>query len=480
MLFHIDLNIIRWVSLTLLTGLGCVLISDRLSEKFGYATQFAANFGANLTTKAKDGFGSGLFIGMLIGLIWTPCAGPILATVLVQIIHQKTEISGLIILLAFALGTSIPMFIIAYMGQRLVKQLHFFQKHANSIRRILGFLILFSVAYMGLLTNVFNLSSLFSIRPIISNSQSSGVDLENALPTPIPAPDFVGIDAWINSQPLTMQSLRGKVVLVDFWTYSCINCIRTLPYLTSWDEKYRDKGLVIVGVHSPEFEFEKNIKNVEAAVEYYKIHYPVALDNSLATFDKFNNLYWPAHYLIDQNGKIVYVHFGEGAYDITENNIRYLLNLHEKSSPSISEERTFSMNQTPETYLGYARAERYVGIPSLEINTLTDYQFPGFLSQHQWSLNGKWEVEPEKIIAKEAGAKLKLNFNAKKVYLVMGSTNNEPIEVKITLNNHDLQSITVSQHKLYELISQPSSLNGILELTVQSPGLEAYAFTFGG
>ncbi len=155
--------------------------------------------------------------------------------------------------------------------------------------------------------------------------------LEDALPKPYAAPEFTGIAGWLNSQPLTMASLKGKVVLVDFWTYSCINCVRTLPYVTSWDKKYRDKGLVIIGVHSPEFEFEKKTDNIKTALGKYGIAYPVAIDNHLDTWASFKNEYWPEHYLIDKNGQVVYTHFGEGKYNVTENNIRYLLGLKDRA-----------------------------------------------------------------------------------------------------------------------------------------------------
>ena len=196
-----------------------------------------------------------------------------------------------------------------------------------------------------------------------------------------------------------MQGLKGKVVLIDFWTYSCINCVRTLPYITDWDRKYRDQGLVIVGVHAPEFEFEKKLDNVKAAIAQHGIRYPVALDNNLSTWVNFNNRYWPAHYLIDREGKVVYTHFGEGQYDVTENNIRYLLGLKSGVEPVKAEAPAENLYQTPETYLGYARANSFGGDQPVVHNAEKAYRFPDELAEDEWALSGKWRVDTQKITA---------------------------------------------------------------------------------
>ena len=313
--------------------------------------------------------------------------------------------------------------------------------------------------------------------------------LSDGLKTTYAAPDFSGIDTWLNSPPLTMQDLKGKVVLIDFWTYSCINCVRTLPYITGWDKKYRDHGLVIVGVHSPEFEFEKKVENVKAAIAQHGIRYPVALDNNLSTWVNFGNHYWPAHYLINKEGKVVYTHFGEGKYDVTENNIRYLLGLKDRAETIIAEAPTFALGQTPETYLGYARAENFGSKERVENDVETAYHFPAFLSEHEWALSGKWKVESEKIVAGGKGAALRLNFKARKVFLVLGTASGKPIHVSLKLNGgavgnnagKDAPSgmVTIERNTLYELIDQKNPRNSLLEIESDAPGLEAYAFTFG-
>jgi len=289
-------------------------------------------------------------------------------------------------------------------------------------------------------------------------------ELINGLNFTYQAPQFSGIDMWFNSKPLNMASLKGNVVLVDFWTYSCINCIRTLPYITEWYRKYHDKGLVIVGVHAPEFEFEKNQENVKSAIAANHITYPVALDNNLDTWTNFNNNYWPAHYLIDQDGRVVYTHFGEGEYGVTENNIRFLLGLNKITMPQ--KNMVSNGHQTPETYLGNARAANF----SRDEKSL---------APDHWALIGKWRIESERIISDEKGAKLRLNFTARKVFLVMGSATEKPIEVSIGLNNKVIDKMTIDQHKLYTLIDQHTSKQGLIEITANAPGLEAYAFTFG-
>ncbi len=334
-----------------------------------------------------------------------------------------------------------------------------------------------------LITLCFNIAE-SNAKNLFSTSENK---LQDGLYDPYVAPEIIGINSWINSQPLKISQLKGKIVLIDFWTYSCINCLRTLPYITKWDQDYRDKGLVIIGIHAPEFEFEKNLENVKKAVSKYNIKYSVALDNNLATWTSFQNHFWPAHYLIDKNGQVVYTHFGEGNYQQTENNIRQLLGLNKKSEQK-AEESTLNYNQTPETYLGYLRAANFANEQHKIEN---DYNFtaPKNLDRNDWSLNGKWKIEKERIIAKEAGAKLQINFTSKKVFLVLGTKSAKSIKAELKLNGQNLynnagkdvtqSSITVKNYALYELVNQHQSSSGLLEITAQNSGLEAYAFTFG-
>ncbi len=243
----IDLDIIKYGSLLFLTLFGVVLLSERLSSIFSSMTQRFASAGTNLTAANKDGFFSGILIGMLIGLVWTPCAGPILAAVLVQIIRQESDIQALFLVGAFALGAGAPMLIISLTGRKIMAKLGFFTAHSESVRKIFGVIILLAV---GFIASGVDAQALFAKS---ENTQTSSSGLQNGLSAPYPAPEFTGIEEWLNSKLLTMESLKGRVVLVDFWTYSCINCVRTLPYITKWDRDYRDKGLTIIGIHAPVF-----------------------------------------------------------------------------------------------------------------------------------------------------------------------------------------------------------------------------------
>ncbi|MFZ3017191.1 MAG: cytochrome c biogenesis protein DipZ [Gallionella sp.] len=483
-LLGLDLDIVKDASLVLLALFGLVLLSEKLSEKFSALTQGAANLGNDLASTKGEGLLSGILIGALIGLVWTPCAGPILAAVLVQVIRQETDLAGNLIILSFGIGAGIPMLIIALTGRKLMSKLGFFTRHAEAVRKGFGVLILLAVAYIA---SGANIESLFMNAKKVEAPRGELV-LQEGLRQPYAAPEFAEIAAWENSPPLTMAGLKGKVVLVDFWTYSCINCVRTLPYLTDWDRKYRDMGLVIVGVHSPEFEFEKKLSNVQAAIAQHGIRYPVAQDNRLSTWLNFNNRYWPAHYLIDRQGQVVYTHFGEGQYDVTENNIRYLLGLKEKGQTLKVNEPTYAHGQTPETYLGYARADSFGG-GTVARDAQRGYRFSESLPDDAWALDGKWKVEREKIVGGEKGAALRLNFNARKVFLVLGTSSGKPVRVTISLNGEPVGGhagkdapagvVTVGRNTLYELVDQGASKRGLIEIEAQEAGLEAYAFTFG-
>ncbi len=317
---------------------------------------------------------------------------------------------------------------------------------------------------------------------------AESVALEQALMQPYVAPEIEGISNWINSAPLRLADWRGKVVLVDFWTYSCINCLRTLPYITGWYEKYHAQGLEIIGIHAPEFAFEKKLENVQKAVKRHNIRHPVALDNAMATWKNFANQYWPAHYLIDRQGRVVYTHFGEGHYDVTENNIRALLGETEKVAAS-GAPQTFAASQTPETYLGYRRAARRVDNSPVKTDAVGTYTFPDTLPLHHWALSGGWHVDGEAVRAATPGAALRLHFSGRKVFLVLGSATGKTVTARVLLNGKPVANaegvdvrdgvLSVDQEKLYTLLDQGTAQEGVLEIQADAPGLQAYAFTFG-
>lgn len=486
----IDPNIITYGSLILLALFGLVLLSGKLSAGFSAVTARLAGAGNRLSSSSSSagGFTSGILIGMLIGLVWTPCAGPILAAVLVQVIRQQSDIQAVFQVAAFALGAGFPMLVISLTGRKIMSRLGFFTTHAEAVRKAFGVVILLSVGFIASGASTGTLASEQETEKSIAAVETSA-GLLDPLAAPYPAPELAGIQGWINRDPFTLQSLRGKVVLVDFWTYSCINCVRTLPYITQWDEKYRDKGLVIVGVHAPEFEFEKSRANVESAVAAHGIRYPVVLDNNLDTWTKFHNRYWPAHYLIDKNGQVVYTHFGEGHYARTEHNIRYLLGLGAQTDATEKPSPSTSRGQTPETYLGSARAKNFSGAEQAVNGDVKTFDFPPELAVDHWALSGDWEIESERIVSYSPGAALRLHFNAGKVFVVLGTPEGKQIRATVTLDGKPLSdvagkdapggTIIVRGHGLYEIVRQGKVGPGVLEIAAEDPGLEAYAFTFG-
>jgi cytochrome c biogenesis protein CcdA/thiol-disulfide isomerase/thioredoxin len=470
----INFDVVRTLGYLILILLGIVMMSNYLTKKFGRLTQGFSRAGSTFSSlhNTPGGFFNGLLLGGLIALIWTPCAGPILAAVIVQTVVQKTTVVSFFTLLAFALGAVIPMFIISLYGEKLLNTFSFFKIRAEFFRQILGAVLIASVIYLMFFSMTVNTTT-------TKNSEiKTSISLINGLWHPYPEPKIEGITAWINSAPLQLSDLKGKVVLIDFWTYSCINCLRSLRYVKEWYQRYHDKGFVVIGVHTPEFDFEKNLGNVRAAVQRDGIEYPVALDNQFATWISFNNHYWPAHYLINKEGEVVYEHFGEGNYDVTENNIRFLLGINELTPLKTENNESGAYSETPETYLGYERAYSTLS-PDLVKDKAYRYQYTSTLSQDTWNLDGLWQVNEDSITAVEANAAIKLHFKARKVFVVMGNSTNKPIRVKVRLNNQELPSILVDKATIYPVVSQQQFSSGYLELIATEPGIKIYTFTFG-
>lgn len=489
---HIDSEWLQQGSYILLLIFGFILLSSKLSEKFGQATSNLGNLGDRFASQQSGGFFGGLLLGAIIGLVWVPCAGPILAAVIVQTITQKVTLNAFIILFVFSLGAGVPMLLITLFGRDLLARVPILKGNADMIRKVLGAVIIVTVIITsGWISRAFG-----TINPanVVVQQTGQSADLKgegliDGLSTSYDAPEITGIDDWINSPGVMLKSLRGKVVLIDFWTYSCINCVRTLPFLKDLYKKYHSKGLEIIGIHSPEFQFEHKLGNVKEAVAKHQIKYPVGLDNQFKTWLAFKNNYWPAHYLINAEGKVVYTHFGEGKYDVLENNIRYLLGLKPEKKKKV-EAHTANVGEiTPETYLGYARMSHFQS-PQPEVrDQASTYAFSDGLNLNHWTLFGDWEFQGQRIIAKKAGASLKLKFLAKNVFLVMGTNTGEPIMARILIdgkapgakagNALKKEHVAVSQDTLYELVKLPKRQEGVVEIIAQAPGLECYAFTFG-
>lgn len=305
-------------------------------------------------------------------------------------------------------------------------------------------------------------------------------ELQNALKQPYPAPEITGITAWAKGTPQSIADLtrNGHVVLIDFWTYSCINCLRTMPHLKEWHEKYADKGLTIIGLHAPEFDFEKDPANVERAIDRFGISWPIGLDNDKATWRAYQNKYWPAKYLINQQGQVVYTHFGEGDYDITEHNIRTLLKLDEDTKLNPGKDVTAD-HQTPETYFGTLRAKNEYTQP------VTD---PAKVPLHNWQIQGQWSRQSEYIESGAAGDTFYLHFHGKKVFAVMAANGGKQVTANVKLEKGGVWAdlgvdapdgqLRVSDSRLYELVDLPAAGDGVLKIVAMEPGLQIYAFTF--
>jgi thiol-disulfide isomerase/thioredoxin len=306
------------------------------------------------------------------------------------------------------------------------------------------------------------------------------------------APEFAGIDNWLNSKPLTIAGLRGKVVLVDFWTYSCVNCIRTLPYVESWYQKYAAEGLVVVGVHSPEFAFEHDTGNVSAAITRFGITYPVVQDNEFATWNAYTNEYWPADYLIDATGQLRNAHYGEGDYVQTENDIRALLAVAGAAPSALPAAATSAptppimQSQTLETYLGTSRAQQFASPESATAGS-KPYTFPGSLPKDNFAVRGTFDFQPEYALASAAGDQIELSFFARDVYLVLAADSPVPATVSVTGaasggGTEDVAadgSLTVGPARLYHLVHLSAAARATVTITFNAAGVRAYAFTFG-
>jgi cytochrome c biogenesis protein CcdA/thiol-disulfide isomerase/thioredoxin len=467
-------DFLRNLAIALLFLLAATLLVPRLAGMLERPFLF-------LTRRRAAVDGNGFVLGASLGLVFVPCAGPVLAAVTALSATGDIGVRTFAVTFAYALGAAVPMLAIAIGGQRVAS----LRRNAEPVRRVAGALIGITALAIALgadqrfTTAVPGYTEALQER-VERNSTArrelreltgAGEPTTNA----VPAPEIQGIAQWINSRPLTMRKLRGKVVLIDFWTYSCVNCLRTLPHLKAWDRAYRDDGLRIVGVHSPEFAFERVPENVRSAVRKLEIRYPVALDNDFATWRAYSNQYWPAKYLIDRSGRVRYFHFGEGKYEETEQLIRHFLG--EKVSGEVGEiaDRTPTHpTTTPESYLGFERLARYAGgqiAPGVE----SLYRFPPRpLGRHELAYAGRLRVEPERIVA-GVGARLRLRFLAREVNLVLGGHG----AVRVLLDGTPVKTLDVGgEPRLYPLFEAPGLFEGVLEVRF-APGLSAYAFTFG-
>jgi cytochrome c biogenesis protein CcdA/thiol-disulfide isomerase/thioredoxin len=515
-------DLLRKLAIFVLLAFGITLMIPKLAARLeAWMSQFAGR--AGVANSSGDGFWSGIAVGLSLGLVYAPCAGPILAGVITVSASQPFDAGRLAVALSYGIGSAVVLYFLMLGGRRVIAPLA--RRGVGLQIAMGGVMVLVAVAMLGnydirfqnnlansdlvpsfLVDPAKGLEDTASAQAALADlrggghgvgSKASGAapetDARGKLDLPVlgRAPEFVDNQQWFNTpgdRPLSLGSLRGRVVLVDFWTYSCINCIRTLPYLKAWDKRYRKVGLTIVGVHTPEFPFERDAGNVEEAIQANDLHYPVAQDNDQATWNAYGNQYWPAEYFIDAKGDVRYVHFGEGEYDEKEQVIRELL---AEAGNRVGRAKSGAAGlapsvgvTTPETYLGAARAERFTNAqlsPGLH-----DFSAPATPPDNEWAYHGPWRIALDSATAE--GGSLDLSFGARRVYLVLGSPGRDRT-VRVELDGEPISAaeagadvhegvLTVSSQRLYDLVDLPAVQNHVLTLTPEA-GVTGYAFTFG-
>ena len=515
----------RWLALLCVALFGLTLLLPQLSERL---TRPLVAAGSRLSeaagADAKPRPGASFLIGVATGLLWAPCAGPILGLVLTGAALQGASIGTTLLLLAYAAGAATSLALALLVGGKVFG---FMKKSLGAgewLRRGLGALMLAGVAAiaLGLDTGVLSrlstastggleqsLVDKLSAKPeqksgamMAGGAMMAAADHGNSLPIEGALPPLDGAVQWLNSPPLTAEGLKGKVVLVDFWTYSCINCLRTLPYVKAWAEKYHDQGLVVIGVHAPEFAFERDVNNVTKAMKDLGINYPVAIDNNYKIWRAFNNQYWPAHYFADAKGQIRYHHFGEGDYAESERVIQQLLReagaknvaggLIEADAKGVQQAPDMNEVQSPETYLGFQRAENFVTTGTLATDKVVNYPAAGKLALNNWTLEGPWNVGGQQATLDQAGGRIVYRFHARDLHLVLGpGADGKPVRFKVTIDGQapgdahgtDVApdgSGTVTEQRLYQLVRQSGAVQDrTFSIEFLDPNVSAYAFTFG-
>ena len=479
---HLPQDFLRNLSIALLLLVAATLVFPRVG------VLVERPFAALSRRGPESDLGGGFLLGASLGLVFVPCGGPVIGAISANAARLELGPKTVAVTIAYALGAALPMLAVATLGQRATRGL---RANAQALRTALGVVMALGALAIALDADR-KLQTWFpdythalqgaerssAAHDELSKLQSRSASRFRAssggsLPDYGPAPPFTGISEWLHSRPLTIPQLRGKVVLVDFWTYSCINCIRTLPHLESWDARYRKAGLVIVGVHTPEFAFEHVVSNVREASRKLSVRYPVAIDNAYDTWNAYQNDAWPAEYLIDRRGRVREVKKGEGQYDETERSIRTLLGESGSAQLAMVKDRTPQHLTTPESYLGWERLERYVGSP-ITPDHLVRYRFPREVALNDLAYAGNWNVGRQRIVA-GPGARLRLHFLAQNVYLVLGGRG----RLQVIVGGRPVKTIHVrGLSRLYTLLRYPSLSEGALELRF-TPGISAYAFTFG-
>ncbi|GAA1847858.1 cytochrome c biogenesis protein DipZ [Pseudonocardia ailaonensis] len=488
-------NVLRIAGLTVLVliGIGLIFpkIEDLLEKPFSKIPQRRPN---------QE---SGAFaLGLGLGLLYVPCAGPVLAAITVAGATGKVGLDTVALTVSFALGATLPLLIFALAGRRVAERVKAFRARARLVRAIGGVVMILLALALA-----FNVQEIIqraipdytaglqkqvarndALKPQLSNyvddrnrELAHCVDAAAVLADCGTAPEFANITKWFNTvrpEGLTTADLRGKVTLIDFWTYSCINCQRSIPHVKAWDATYRDAGLQVVGIHTPEFTFEQDPTNVQSGIDRFGITYPVAMDNGFSMFGAYRNQYWPAEFLIDATGTIRYFKLGEGNYDVTEGHIRELLTTANPAAalPAATDvaDRTVTDDRTTrETYLNLGQLKNYSG-DQLQLDTPTTYRPAAVLPKDDVTLGGNWTTTYQQFIAGK-DASIGLHYSAKNAYVVLGGEGTAVVDV----DGVGTRSFTVSgPPTIYPLIEEGRLRDANLRLDL-SPGLQAYVFTFG-
>ena len=515
-------DLLRKLAILVLIAFGVTLMIPALAARLeAWLSRFAGRAGA--PGRGGDGFWSGAAVGASLGLVYAPCAGPILAGVITVSASQSFTVGRLAVAFSYGIGSAVVLYFLMLGGRRVVAPLRRrgagLQVAMGAVMVVIGLAMFenYDVRFENaiasdlpsfLITPTSGLESSAAARSAlveVRGEAAHGVGGRAAsAPQPVPdaaghlrlpvlgkAPEFVDTQQWFNTpgdRPLTLRGLRGRVVLVDFWTYSCINCLRTLPYLKAWDARYRKDGLTIVGVHTPEFPFEHDASNVAEAIERNGLHYPVVQDNDYGTWNAYGNQYWPAEYFIDASGNVRYVDFGEGTYGKKEQVIRELLTeAGYRVSAATTKVHAVEPSQgvtTPETYLGAARAERFTN-PMLSPG-VHEFGTPPPPAANEFAYHGRWRIGLHAVSAE--GGSLDLRFGARRVYLVLGSPG-APRRMRVLLNGRPIPNrlagadvhngvVVISSQRLYELVDLPRVGHQLLTLLPEK-GVMGYAFTFG-
>lgn len=533
---------LRYVAVALLVLLGLVMLVPKLHTGFERLTsrvssRFTMGRGgpAGVDRERRAGFWAGVPVGFSLGVVWTPCVGPIMASVIGLALTRRVDGGAVLITLAYTLGTSIPMLAVMLGGRALLNRVPGLTRNMAKIQKWFGVvMIVLGVAigfgwdrqFQNAVLRVFpgygtGLTAVENVVPVRSSLDArvptSGPGGDSTGPNSFDvqpedgslgdygaAPAIVANGRWFNTRgivlgegtgdteqagqfqpPITMADLRGKVVVLDFWTYSCVNCVRTIPYLKDWYDTYRDQGLVIIGVHTPEFEFEKNPANVQKAIEELGIDWPVVQDNGYDQWYAYQNRYWPAHYFIDAEGRVRYFHFGEGKYDVSEQVIRALL----KEAGAVPGNPVLQTNprftaRTPEIYLGWGRGKGFASEGGVVMDQSADYRPDHTPSNGEWALSGKWVINRQYIMPQQDGV-LELGFHASNVFLVIepeepGGSIEVRVDGRVRKDTADVKEgvLLPNESRLYQIVDLAKPGKHVLHLNVKGK-LRLYAFTFG-